>query len=1318
VAKAGSGGGSAGSGGYNFQARTIAFVASHVVGRARLDWIRDFDDLPLAIEAEVGGAGDDLRIEFHDSTIDVQVKRGLDLSGLREVVRAFCPALEAEPTRRLLVVVDDSSSQTIRQALAVDLRRIAQGRRDALRPITDKVIAEISAAGARDVYDVAGRIFVVELPLEQDGALSRKVALSLLREFVADDDERRAWDLLLGDGHRLQQERGRRDRRSLVQLLTAEKIALKEAAIVAPLTGELATPVLDQTLEATRPSGAHADPWHSRIDEAKKLIEGGHSRAAHRLLLQIQEESDKRSLPARVSYRLHANIGASLIEMGDLEAAQPALRKALDYEEGDSVARASLAQVLVALGETDDGVRQARRVLEKEPNSRAAWAALVQAVPEETEGQIPAQIREDLSILAAQGLSAYRRGNVEGAISLFRSALQKKRDPQVLLLLAKALWSVGATDDVVRYSDEAIEQLSKTDRVALLEDALLVRGAVESRMRRHTDARAFFERARALPGHSWKVESAIARNLLALHQAESALAVIESLKDAEAEEERLLLSAFAFGALGRSEKAKEALEALNSATNTSEGDEDSLLSLAEAALHAGLSDLAQATLDRLPAEASDFRAPLFRGRLAGERSDLDGARAHYLAALNAAPISHQDEVRFEYADLMRRAGDLGGAIALLDKSGIAGAPASIRRDYARMLYDTTQATKLDTFLSEERARRTDATWLLDLEARIALDREDWPRAIGLLEELRKRASEPWVSIKLAECLLREGKKERAAEILVEVTAAAADSDELMAAAHLLAEVARPVEALSAAYRAVRLEPDNPRLRLAYVKAFLDCEKGGHPGLKPSEVGADTWFRMKAVTGDESREYLIAGHGPVDIQRAELLSSDERAAKFIGLKVGERVVIHSGALAEREFEIAEVRSASVKMFQESLSQFGTWFPDHTGLQSFKVDTGSLGDFVPIFSNLQDRAKFVEEVLQEYEKEGWPLGTVASALGVSIRAAYASRSRSSRPVFVDPGDPAFRASALEASSRRGAVVLTATALTTALWLEELPLLVALFERRIIPQSLLDELEAERADIQEEYGRGGARMAWIEGRFVMQEPTKEWLDREVGEIDHLLAWARTRGERRPRPIATLTPAAAAARKAAGASSYDAIALAREEDALLLADDLGLLRLARGEGVTGTLATVTLLPLAQARGLVDEEWLARTARALIKLGHEFVPVWPELILQGLSQNGFSVDAETIRLFERLSYNRCDADAAVQVGVAVLKRVALSIAAPQLEPIAALCFEVITSGRPRQILRRLEAEIRQQCLLLPLESKRLLQALHSFVATKAISGS
>ena len=51
--------------GTTYQAGVVAFVYVHMLLEQRLGWFELFDDEPVAVEGEVNGPGDDVRVDFH-----------------------------------------------------------------------------------------------------------------------------------------------------------------------------------------------------------------------------------------------------------------------------------------------------------------------------------------------------------------------------------------------------------------------------------------------------------------------------------------------------------------------------------------------------------------------------------------------------------------------------------------------------------------------------------------------------------------------------------------------------------------------------------------------------------------------------------------------------------------------------------------------------------------------------------------------------------------------------------------------------------------------------------------------------------------------------------------------------------------------------------------------------------------------------------------------------------------------------------------------------------------------------------------------------
>lgn len=72
-------GGSAAERGLDYQARVAAIALTYLLLEQKVSWIDDvFNDLPVLVDAETGGPGDDIALKTNTGkSVEVQVKRGL-----------------------------------------------------------------------------------------------------------------------------------------------------------------------------------------------------------------------------------------------------------------------------------------------------------------------------------------------------------------------------------------------------------------------------------------------------------------------------------------------------------------------------------------------------------------------------------------------------------------------------------------------------------------------------------------------------------------------------------------------------------------------------------------------------------------------------------------------------------------------------------------------------------------------------------------------------------------------------------------------------------------------------------------------------------------------------------------------------------------------------------------------------------------------------------------------------------------------------------------------------------------------------------------
>ena len=217
--------GSGAAQGYNYQARTFAYLAAHALAGQALAFFSDSQDVPVAISVETGGAGDDMGVEFRDGgCVEVQAKHALRAGrDFLDCMHRVFDGLRVDEDLRAVVVVDSNSTAWIRDHLREDIQRIGQDRRDGLRGKTIDVLAAVGLTENREVTDQAvglcARLRIVKVDLG-DGDDGHTAALGLLSEVVADRTAvGTAWGILCEEGHSLAARRGRRDAIGLSSLL-------------------------------------------------------------------------------------------------------------------------------------------------------------------------------------------------------------------------------------------------------------------------------------------------------------------------------------------------------------------------------------------------------------------------------------------------------------------------------------------------------------------------------------------------------------------------------------------------------------------------------------------------------------------------------------------------------------------------------------------------------------------------------------------------------------------------------------------------------------------------------------------------------------------------------------------------------------------------------------------------------------------------------------------------------------------------------------------------------------------------------------------
>lgn len=185
--------------------------------------------------------------------------------------------------------------------------------------------------------------------------------------------------------------------------------------------------------------------------------------------------------------------------------------------------------------------------------------------------------------------------------------------------------------------------------------------------------------------------------------------------------------------------------------------------------------------------------------------------------------------------------------------------------------------------------------------------------------------------------------------------------------------------------------------------------------------------------------------------------------------------------------------------------------------------------------------------------------------------------------------------------------------------------------------------------------------------------------------------------------------AKDAIGLSAFASIMAAKENQAPLFADDLGLRELARGNehlgGVEG-FSTLSVLAELKEQGVLSQEEYFAATRKLILGNYRFVSINADFLMWVFKESDFKAVPEVIKIFSTLQGPDCNEDTAVIVGADLTKMVWLEFDfVHQKMALLELLLAVLTSRRiESQVIEKFTRALNQRFFLVPFVVKPILE--------------
>lgn len=1087
----------------------------------------------------------------------------------------------------------------------------------------------ISDSGASDVFDLLTARFV-QLTTIPD--LTPESAANIVLDFAS--HVRTETELLdptssIGLLHHTIREEGTKTRAFMRQV--------EQSLSGLPARDALSVPAsLSSVGDGSIPDEGDAGPWVSRLKDGKRLLDSGDVVGAHALYVQILGDANRDHANENILHRLHHNIGGCLTGFGDYDESIRSFKRALRIKPDDDDSSAMLAQALLLRGDRSAALSRARQVVQANPHHKIAWLVLARVADEVRDiDDLPETLRNSPHVLLSLADRQLDDDRAANALATTKAACRVVgTDVQCLVMAAELLFYLctpmfgdSMSDDdeglIAGLLDDALGTIANQHRSVYQARALACRAGLRFRQSNFDGGTEDARRAYELSPQSHDATMAHVHSLAFAGEFLHALRVLDQLDET------------AFGATGHALRAHLLADSGGSDEEVEECIAKSLreggaalptvvkVGLADVATRQRLRETSRSLVNDIDGVAPQFMVELLKARIQRNTGDSEQASHHYGRALATAPDTVRQDVGFEYASVLGVAGRYDRMVAIVDDVGLENAPEQVLQAYCESLTHLGRWDRVARVVETmgNGGRRT-PWWMLHLGAVVAIRADDFPKAIDILRELRKRCTGERlidVELRLAYALWQNGEREEAVPL---ATSLARNSETPVVVQAEVAKLLSLAEdhdtAIRLAYVAMRAATPNVDYDSLYVKVFFRAPEDIDPKRTPSQVDPDTWVSLTTDDGETIELWVLSDAFDCK-DHQEIRSDSDEARQVLGRAVGDTVQIRPKDVVPTTYHVAEIQTIWVQAYRETFAKSVTRASTtDSPIQSIPLgDLESVDGFTPLIRMLELQRRHTAALDEAYQSGKLPLSVLSTDHGAAYLDAYGHATTLPSGLLVEDGSVKSIARGQEAAKLGDSVVIHISSLITLAAIDMLHLPNKMFARVIAPVSLKQELETDIERMASDIRRGEAtRVGLSEGSLVTTTVSEAALRQRDTELRRFIQWVQDNCVQAPRPATTLAAAGEKLRGVLGASSYDTYALANE-DTPLYADDMVLRLLAQNEQGATTFSTYSLIVAAMEGDVVtaSEGW--RAVSTLIALNHHFIPVSADLVYHCLVADG-----------------------------------------------------------------------------------------------------
>jgi tetratricopeptide (TPR) repeat protein len=989
------------------------------------------------------------------------------------------------------------------------------------------------------------------------------------------------------------------------------------------------------------------DPKLGRaIDRIKAKLNSNDVRGGLRDLEALREDEWEDASPTH-RFRMLSNLGAAKWKLGEYDEASGLFREAAMLEPDDPVALANLAAAATNSGDPEEGLRAARRLFELDPSASEALLPLIQA--------------QEMIAPCGDPLQPVPEGmrDSEEAIVGAAQVLRNRGDEGWLAMVARGVSLHPASDLLARmHADAALHRMATVDGSHV--------GAASEGM----PSRAELEHAADVLGRAWRVALAcdpihpdlsvasnLAQLLRALDRQSEALAILEEAERFRAETGPIAhLHALLLASLNRIDEARDRLGArlddppariLLCQLSTGRPDEIRSL-LVDVAMPEGSTEAmwqrvliaeAQAAIEAGYDPAPEFEAaarafpdslvPLLAlGKLA-QAPDACRAIAERVTAAATMRTPFPDILQ---ACLWFREADMpGSVVALLEHRTNRDEDSTPLRWLIEGWFALDDRAALVAALDALPERIASLPRHLYFRHRAAYRTGDAAGALAAVERLID-ADPDDLGTRLDWIHIRHRLADRGpvdAWLATEVEKLEGAPEQRADLALLLANHGFYDRARRLAYRLARQNPDDRRVLERYTGVLMNPAPPGASELGLSRVAPDAVFMVIDEQGAE-RTYRIDAESDLPSEPIDLRTDAPVARAAFGLREGESFEIDSGlsGMPTKRFRIGGILHKHIHLFRWLTDVLPDRFEGPSVVYKTTVDPKDGSGLEPLIAHLRQQEDAAREISAEYQRTARSLRVVAGLNDLSIIDAYDGMTALEGGAFMcsDGGEEFdLECQAISANRRSGCVADTIT-MEMIRRHQLLDVVTAVAGPISIAQATLDDF-IDRVQMGELLvGRYQGNLSERDGTLVPERVHPAHVDVAIdvrrSACDWLMENSRVRAAVGPaglaRRLASMLP------RGLSDQFQDEVLVAADTGQLLLSDDLGYRRFARGVGVRRTAGIAALLRVALDRGTIDLPRYVAAIAAFGRVRHRFIATDGEDMAEAFRQDGGTVGPTT----------------------------------------------------------------------------------------------